>query len=364
MKTRIRQWVEKLLWSRVAGFLNSYQGEVIVVTGSIAKTSTKEAIFILLSRAFGRQSVWRTPGNLNTRFGVGLALVGFRSQPNFWLWIKLIWRLWFVRPNRLTGRLLSKKYLIFELAADKPGDFNFLLGFIKPTLAVVTAIGPAHLEFFGSTENLAREKEKVVRACAASGGRAVLNQSDKRVAQMAKLLPPNRVSWFRAELPDIANQAARRVGTMFRIDQGLIKQSLARTKLAGRGRLIRTQNGATVIDDSYNANPLSIKASLIQLDRLWSKRGRKGRKLALIGDMLELGRYEALAHREVGREARQVVDQLLTYGQASRSMKASRHFTQKHDAAEYLGQILLPDDIVLIKASRGMGLDEVVEELV
>jgi UDP-N-acetylmuramoyl-tripeptide--D-alanyl-D-alanine ligase len=348
--------------------------QVVGVTGSVGKTTTKELIASLLSR---RYSVLRTPANLNTEIGVPITLMQLER---------------------------SHKIAVLEMAMLDMGEIARLARIAEPNIGVVTNVQPVHLQRLGTIERIAQAKSELVQALPA-GGLAVLNADDHRVAEMASLtradvrtygLSPRADVWA----DDIQSHGLR--GIEFTVHQGsrklhakmgvlgthTVHSALAAVLVAVHlgmafeeavGGLMEVEKGirlvvgqgirgSTVLDDTYNANPQSTLAALNLLAEM------DGRKVAVLGDMLELGSYEEEGHRLVGRRAGLVADWLLTVGARARwiAEEAQHHgrralvvesFEARNEAVARLHSGLRPGDFVLVKGSRGMELDEIVSAI-
>lgn len=389
-------FLKVLYWSLklFAGWvLRARKPKIIAVTGSVAKSSTKEAIYQAISdgrratsderRENKRLIVGKSEGNLNNEIGVPLAILGFKKAPHFWQWFYILpW----AKLKALYYLLIASRYpqiLVLEMAADKPGDIEYLTSFVKPSIAVVTAVGPSHLQTFKTIEKVAEEKEKLVEALPKDGF-AVLNQSDPQVAKMARkvasrpraypVIPPKvefygmanrtkaKVLFFKSTGFDIPEKAARAVGEIFGLSKAQISQALSNLKaLKGRMNILRGINGSTILDDSYNSNPLSASAALEYLKAQSAKR-----RIAVLGDMLELGDYSKKGHQEIGEKAKECADLVLAQGAESKAIaekSGGRYFKTKQEMIEFLEKELKEDDLVLVKASRGMKFEEIIEKL-
>ena len=338
--------------------------EIVAITGSVAKSSTKEAIYSILKQRFAKK-VAESAGNLNNEIGLPLAVLGFKKSPTLlswpfvliWAFLKTIFYCLFFIPY--------PKILVLEMAADKPGDIEYLVKIAPPKVAVVTAVGPSHLQAFGTVEKVAQEKTKLVEVLPESGY-AVLNEKDFRVFQMAKNTKAS-VRYFSPNNLDIPIQAATLVGQLFGLKlKEEIEEGLKNYRpLKGRINLLRGISGSLIIDDSYNANPLSMKYALKQLIAISKQRSGK-RKIAVLGDMLELGDYTEEGHKEVGRMAKQNCDLILTTGQKAQLIAkegGGLYFQTKKQLIEFLKREIREGDIILVKASRGMKFEEIVEKV-
>jgi len=349
---------------------------VIGITGSIGKSSTKE----LLSGVLGtRRRVLKSPKSYNNEYGLPLSVLLIGPETDI---------------------------AVLEMGTFGPGELASLAAIAHPSVAVVTNVGHTHLERMGSQDGIARAKGELVAALPPDGV-AVLNGDDPRVRAMAALTTARAISYGYGEGCDLrasavtdhglaglsftltwdrqsvhldhapllgvhsvytalaAAAAALAVGlTLEEIAAGL-RQAHAATRLA----LIPAINGATIIDDSYNSAPASALAALGVLAQTPAKR-----RLAVLGDMLELGSYEAEGHQLVGREVAKVADALLTIGPRARLIAAEatacgfgadriRQFAQKDEITAALREELREGDAVLIKGSRGLALEDVVAAL-
>lgn len=383
-------------WSRV--FLKRVEPEIVAISGSVGKTSAKEAVSQVLRKKFGA-GVRKSEGNLNNETGVPLAILGYRKSPkNIFDWFKIL----FSSPFRALKKE-NLKVLILEMAADKPGDINYLVSFARPKIAVLTGIGPAHIAAFGELEKIIDEKTDLLRALPADGW-AILNIDDRylkkvsyggrwqtktystgeRADFMAKAIT-TKVDQFKAKttfqlqiqaknyqvqlatLGTTANVlaalAAVGVGQTYEIAIPDIIDALGEIESQShRMNILQGKNGTVIIDDCYNANPLSMKAGLDVL-RVLPKPLALGRKIAILGDMLELGKIESEAHQIIGEYARKVASQVISIGKVSRRYKADKHFSRPEEAIPYLLANIQENDIILIKASRAIGLERVVEAL-
>lgn len=418
--------MNKLLFSYLkfwaVGYLKRTKPEIVAVTGSVGKTSTKEAIFEVLKIKFNNQ-IRKSEGNLNNETGVPAAILGFKSAPSHGAKNPLGWI-----PIMLAAPLRSffqkkVKILVLELAADKPGDIKYLTEFVQPKVAVLTSIGPAHLAAFGTMDKIIEEKTNLLRALPTDGwGRsaswAVFNLDDENVRKMSYGGRYNKKTYaiknqaeikasdiwtaindfvpktkFKIKLANnsqklieikqntlgiksnvLASLAAAAVGEIYELSNNDIVAGLSNVMSEKhRMNVLRGKNNSTIIDDSYNANPLSMRAALDLLDHLkggparqspdGSRRLAGGRKIAVIGDMREIGNISNEAHRLIGEYAKQVADIVIAVGSEAKKYQGQQYFKSADKASEYLLKEIRSDDIILIKASRSVGLDKIVESL-
>lgn len=422
---KILKFILKILAKRV---ISRYQPIVIGITGSVGKTTTKEAIFNILSRKFW---VWKTEGNYNNEFGTPFTVLGIQPK-NFkrlgYKFSSIFNALWltfgFIKPK-------YPKFLVLELAADRPGDIDYLVQIVRPVVGVVTAIGevPVHVEFYASPESVAVEKSKLINALPAHNGLAVLNYDDQTVLDMAQKskarittfgfsdqadIWASDVTYFTAEEDETNGEPAHSAGGLsFKIHQGesfmpvriknLIGPHLVYAVLAGaavglhfgvnlidisnasedfespvgRMKLVRGIKKSIIIDDTYNASPASTHAALDTLakfaDASMKFSSSKLKTIAVLGDMRELGKYEIEAHRSIGNLAAERTNILVTVGAAAKFIADSAanqmptdkifSFNTANEAKSKVKELIELGDIVLVKGSRAMKMERIVEEI-
>jgi UDP-N-acetylmuramoyl-tripeptide--D-alanyl-D-alanine ligase len=352
-----------------------FEPTVVGITGSLAKTSTKEQLAELLATRF---RVLRSEGNLNNEIGLPLSLLRLDE---------------------------SHEVAVLEMGLYTPGEIALLARLARPSIGVVTAVRGVHLSRAGSIEAIEAGKRELVEALPASGW-AVLNADDPRVRSMAAQTPARCLTYgfdaaadvgasgvtplgargmrFDLRLPDgrhpvttpalgrhgVHNAlAAAAAATCLGMPGADIAAGLAReARVPHRSQLVQAGDW-TVLDDSYNASPDAMAAALDLLADL------PGRHLAVLGAMLELGDAEDEAHRAVGRHAAERVDRLIVVGEGARGIAegaaeaglepGSIHLAADRPAAlRLLLAELQLGDAVLVKASRGAALDLLVDELV
>lgn len=391
--------------------LRRYKPLIIAVTGSVGKTSTKEAIFSVVKKS---RASYRSFGNYNTEVGVPLSIVGLYDHEvrGAWQYLKALGR---GKMRILFGVTSYPEVLVLEYGADRPGDIRYLVKHFPPQIAVVTAIGqiPVHLEYYKSRQELVAEKTNIVKKLRESD-LAIINLDDADVAAMARKTKARVVTYgldrradVRAssvdvksglELADFGMQfklevagktvpvfvpglvgthlvysllAAAAVGLSQKISILDIVQSLAEFQTPpGRMRLLPGIKKTILIDDSYNSSPIAASRALDGLDLI-----KGGRKIAVLGDMLELGEKTEDAHRALGLEAGKLnFDFLVTVGPRAKFIADEARiygFPQENllsydtadDARLPVQKILKQGDIVLVKGSRGMHLEKVVKEI-
>ncbi len=347
---------------------------VIGITGSVGKSTTKEMVAEVLGT---RYHTLRSPGNLNNEIGLPLTILKLGA---------------------------GHERAVLEMGFYVPGEIQFLCDIALPHIGVVTNIGTVHAERAGSQEAIARGKSELIQALP-SDGVAILNFDDPWVRRMEEKskarvffygLSPESDLWadqieglgldgirFRlhykgetihSHVPMIGRHS---VHTALRaaavgLNDGLIWQEIFEGLSHGHAQLrlvaVRSKNGALILDDTYNASPESMLAALNLLDEM------DGRKIAVLGDMLELGPYEKQGHEMVGMRAAQVAKILITLGPRARMLAdaASRaglkdsailEFEQAEPIMDWLNKNLASSDAVLIKGSHGLRMDRITAAL-
>ncbi|HWE31628.1 MAG TPA: UDP-N-acetylmuramoyl-tripeptide--D-alanyl-D-alanine ligase [Polyangia bacterium] len=358
---------------------------VVAVTGSNGKTTTKELLGAILVSATGQDAVLKTEGNLNNHLGVPLTLLQLTSQ---------------------------HRYAVVEMGMSGLGEIAYLTELARPDVAVITNIAGVHLEQLGSLENVARAKAEIFgglgergigvypakepllsalitlpaarrRTFGPGGGGATVTYDDVQVGPKGLTLKLRiesaaAVLELAAQLPLIgrhnASNAAAAVAASLAlgIGEGAILDGLGRAKPAKhRAQLVAVgaDKDRTILDDCYNAAPPSMKAAL---DALVEITPAGAQKVAVLGDMLELGADSAKLHAEIGAYASTRVDQLITIGPNARAIDAAArpalgarawHTDDPLAAAARVRELWRAGDVILVKASRGMRLERVIDAL-
>lgn len=387
--------------------IKKYKPFVIGVTGSVGKTSTKSAIYTVLKSNF---TVRMAGGNLNNELGMPLAILGDYETSGgvtFWLGVVFaaLWQLFF--------RARYPKIIILEYAADRPGDMDYLLTIVKPNIAVVTAVGsiPVHVEFYKDPEAVAKEKAKLVQSLRLSDT-AILNFDDPLVVEMKDFFKGKTLTYGFGEGSDLRvssfmnrSEFGKPLGVSFKLEthdnfvpvridgvfgtaqafaaasaaavglirgMNLVKISEALQEFKGepgRCRLIEGIKNSYILDDTYNASPLATEAALEILKDFPSPR-----KVVVLGDMAELGKYATYAHEEIGRKVYGAAQLLVTVGakarfiaegarKASFSKKDIYSFNDAEEAKLGIQRILESRDLVLVKGSQSMRMEKIVLEI-
>jgi UDP-N-acetylmuramoyl-tripeptide--D-alanyl-D-alanine ligase len=349
---------------------------VVAITGSNGKTTTRRMTTMVLDRQYDTLTA---VGNFNNEIGLPLTLLGLSTD---------------------------HQWAVLELGTNNPGEIARLAEICTPDIGVLTNIGPAHLEGLGSIEGVMQEKGDLLKNLGPNG-KAILNADDPRVIQLASrtkaaviLFGLSQEATIRAENVNETNHtisftlifagesisihlnspgrfmvsnalAAAAVGYQIGLSCETVKTGLEAFKPAsGRMNIKHMPGGIRLIDDTYNANPESMKAAFATLNTM--RAGARG--VVVIGDMLELGTQARSLHRKVGGQAaRSGIRRLYAYGEFAAEVTAGAHdegmqlkdiFKGTHDQiVEDLKNWLQPGDWLLVKGSRGMTMEKVVQKL-
>ncbi|MFA6437616.1 MAG: UDP-N-acetylmuramoyl-tripeptide--D-alanyl-D-alanine ligase [Candidatus Paceibacterota bacterium] len=393
-----------------------YKPFIIAITGNTGKTSTKEAVFLILKEKFF--SVGKTRENFNTDIGVPLSILGLSdAKRNILGWAR---NFILILKTITFGEKSFPKYLVLELAADKPGEIEYFVRFLPINIGIVTAIGenPVHLQFFPSKESLINEKSWLVRGV--KDGGVILNYDDKDVLEMKSFIKKgveistygkNDNAQVRFKIDDffynqetgsyITNvefkyeKFTKRASFNNLLGDGYIYAVCAAVcfglkignsldksirilqekfhSLPGRMSVISSRKKFTIIDDTYNASPLSYVNALNAVEVI-NVNNRKSKKILVLGDMSELGKETNDIHSKILKKAIGIGDKLILIGDSMHlASKKNRNKTKKNlkqeiyleknstNAFERLLKIASKDDIVLVKGSHRMDMSKVVE---
>ncbi|TSC83739.1 MAG: UDP-N-acetylmuramoyl-tripeptide--D-alanyl-D-alanine ligase [Parcubacteria group bacterium Gr01-1014_13] len=393
--------------------LNKYKPDIIGITGSVGKTSAKEAIATVLQSKF---AVRRSTKNYNNEIGVPLSIIGVEKTPGRSIlgWLAVIFKakkLIFLRDKNYP------KILVLEMGADKPGDIEYLTNFAPCKVGVLTLISHAHTEFFKTIKKIAQEK-RIIISHLRQDGFAVLNFDNELIMQNANatkgevitygfkegadlratdvnILKNEQTGWptglnFKVlykgnvvpvYLPGVIAKSAisaalsgLAVGTVFGVNLVDGAQALGGLEsLPGRMRLIAGIKNTLIIDDTYNSSPEGARAAVETLAQVAIKDGAE--RYAALGDMLELGPETENAHRELGFKVAELgIDNLITVGeaakyiaQAAKEAGLDEHrissFATSGEAGRFLQEKLKPGDVVLAKGSQGGRMEKLVKEV-
>ena len=385
-----------------------FKPDIIAITGNVGKTSTKEAIACVLSKT---KKIRSGKGNLNNEFGVPLTIIGdwaddyYDTGNSFLFWCRVLvvsyWSLVF-----------SKDYpgvLVLEFGADKPGDIGRLTKKYKPKIGAITAVGeiPVHVEYFSDPDAVAREKSKLISSLK-SADYAILNHDDPAVYEMRNKTKARVISYgftegttvglsnfdFRMDSHNkplgvgfkihygansfvpvtlygmlgksqaLAAGAAAAVASIYGMNLIEISQALVDYRgPRGRLKILKGIKNSTIIDDTYNAAPSSTHLAIDTLKNLPASR-----KIAVLGDMLELGKYTVQAHQGIGNLVGGKVDILVTVGLRAKFIADSAEnqmpknniysFVNSESAKLKVQELIREGDLILVKGSQGIRMEK------
>lgn len=408
MKEFLRSIILKLLTLEARAVLKRYRPKIILVTGSVGKTSSKDAIFTALKReVFVRKS----EKSFNSDIGVPLTILGLpNGWSNIFAWLS----------NLLRGLFLVlvatpyPKWLVIEVGADRPGDISESLSWLKPDVVVTTRFPdiPVHVEFYESPEEVFKEELHPL-SLLTTNGIAVLNYDDERT--MSAPLPQGvtRITYgFKkgADVRALRYRATSRKGAVsgisFEVTYNEEKQRVVLPKVIGHGhayavlagiagalatgvsleaasssfeghatppgrlRIIEGAKGAAILDDSYNSSPVAAEEALNALSSVPCT----GKRIAVLGDMLELGVYSTKEHERIGEYVVGTADVLVAVGVRSRAIAEGAKkkgmqevrvhtFDRTLDTTSFLLPLIEAGDVVLIKGSQGMRMERITKAL-
>ncbi len=409
MKTTLKNIVTKVLILIAKGILRRTNPHIIAITGSVGKTSTKDAIYTVLK---GSGSVRRSEKSFNSELGVPLSIIGATSgwnNPLRWLGIIFSGIGIILRPKNYP------KTLVLEVGADRPGDIASIAKWLRPHVVVITRLPdiPVHIEFFPTLESVIEEKLSLAKYMRKEGT-LVINADDARIMEAKEKLHLRTTTFGKnpsamlvaSDIQILAPTHEDIGGLTYKLNfdgkslpvtlpniyaESFVTVSLAALSVAyteqinmvdaiaslatyrtppGRVRIIRGINDTVLIDDTYNSSPAAVEAGLCMLRDL----PFGTRKVAIIGDMLELGKHTQEAHHAAGKLARKCSDVLITVGLRSKEIAASalearmsakrvfQTMTAK-EAGELMQGMICPGDIIFIKGSQGMRMEETVKML-
>lgn len=389
--------------------LKKYNPRVIGVTGSVGKTSAKEAIFSVLA---GHFRVRKNEKNYNNEIGIPLTIIGSSSgNRSFFRWLKVFFK-W------IAVMLLPLEYpeiLVLEMGADRPGDLKYLTDFVKLEIGVLTDVSASHMEFFKNLESIAKEKGTIIKTLNEKG-LATINIDNFDIANLGDQIKSSlitvgfskeaemratdpafvysgeaggeikgmsfKLNYRGTSIPVRLNNVLARhqiypalfaaaVGTWFGLNLVEVGAALKNfSSPCGRMNLIAGIKKTFIIDDTYNASPVSAQVALDTLGEISAPR-----KIAVLGDMLELGSETKSGHRKaaqkfleikgniflaVGKRMRFAIEELSKNNFNKNNVFS---FSNPVDAGRKLQEIIKEGDLILIKGSQGMRMEKIVEEI-
>lgn len=405
MKKLLLRILEETLKFLARLIIKKYDPCIIGVTGNVGKTSARDAIAHILKR---ERTVRSSTKNFNNELGLPLSIIGdFGSPSGIFFWLMVIFR----GISQLIVRNTEyPEVVILEYGIDRPHDMKRLLSIARPHIGVFTAMGeiPVHVEFFTGPDAVFREKAKLFAALPSTGF-SVLNADDEQIESAKDLTRAHTVSFGFSERAHVRVMNFRHfvedgmMGISFKISYAgstvpfKVRGSLGKSSAyaiasavsigilfninlldasqmfsefippKGRKRILQGTKQSLIIDDTYNAAPLAVEEALAVLKSIPAKR-----KIAVLGDMLELGPLTLEAHERVGRFARESADLLFTLGirgkiiaesavKAGMQRKKIFSFTNVHELGMQLSQRIQRGDVILLKGSQGVRLERVVK---
>lgn len=403
----------KILAFWAKAIIKKYHPKIIGITGSVGKTSTKEIVASVLAHKF---RVRASIKNYNNEFGLPFSIIGVESPgKNIWGWVQVFWK---IKKLLLFSDKNYPEILILEMGVDREGDMDYLLSIVKPDIGVLTNVSQSHLEYFKSLEKIKKEKSKLLKNLK-KDGLAILNFDNKNLRDLPReikskcwlygledgvdflakdislTLPSDLLSGqfyginFKLEhqgsvLPIIlpgaisypvvySSLVALAVGFYLGLNLIEIKKYLQEiSSVSGRMEILPGIKETILINDAYNSSPESALSALRTMREI---KLPQGRKIAILGDMLELGTYSEEGHKAVGKKVAEIgIDLLITIGAKSKLLSESAlnsgmlednifEFDQVEESLEFIKDKIKPSDLILVKASRGIKLDKIIQEL-
>ncbi len=408
MKDTFKNIVVRILTLEAKVLLKRRKPTIVAITGSVGKTSTKDAIYTVLKPHFHTR---KSQKSFNSDIGVALSVLGLQNGWNSpWIWLRNI------VDGAITAFFASDypKILVLEMGVDRPGDMARMAEWVKPDVVVLTRFPdvPVHVEYFSTPEDVVREKMQLVHALKPTGV-VIYNHDDTIIKTALEEIRQQAIGFSRYapshytvsgdsvtvtdgkpsgvrfrlqhidEVVDVAVDgvlgvqsvytaaAAAAVGAHFGIALGDIATALAsHPPVPGRMRLIAGKHDTVIIDDTYNSSPVAAEKALSTMAEL----PVGGRKIIILGDMLELGRFSVREHERLGEQAATVADILVTVGVRAHkiaegalehglSEKVIFQYDDAERAAEEIAAKIQPGDVILVKASQGIRAEKIVKRL-
>ncbi|MEX1052168.1 MAG: cyanophycin synthetase [Patescibacteria group bacterium] len=346
---------EKILWWAALRRIRLDKPYIIAIGGGIAKTSTKVTFGTILAKALPGQSRVGF-GNLNTYLGVPLAVLDFhldfhrQTLSAFqWIWLlkRSIWRAFFDR---------LPKYLVLEYGTDQPGDIAALVKKLPPDMVLLTVVAPAHIANYPSLEAVAEDESTLIVGSQPTA-LVIVNKHDPFLALHIKNAGSRTVVQVDTQPETIATEFARSAAAQLGIASDLIEAALSVVQNPTGRFQIKQIGNFRLIDDSYNANPASMAAALRVLEKMPPPR------VAVLGTMLEQGEQAAAAHRQTGEQAHAVAQIIIGVGEWAQLYRPNNHFSTSEEAAEQIFSYLPQAASILVKGSRGVHMEKIVDKL-
>jgi UDP-N-acetylmuramoyl-tripeptide--D-alanyl-D-alanine ligase len=410
MKNNLKNLIVRILFWQSKIILAKYKPKIVAITGSVGKTSTKDAVFLILSKFV---SVRKSDKSFNSEIGLPLTILGV---PNGWsnpfIWIENL----LIGFKLIFFRCSYPSWLVLEVGAGKPGDIKSVAPWICPDISIITHFPdkPVHVEFFKDANHIIEEKSALA-LYTKKDGIVFLNHDDEKVYALHKKVKSRVVSFGVADLSTFQIDGAVKpfsrgrfvvpAGVSFKFKYngnvfpvsvpGVIGEHYASVVLSaiavavesgfdilesinaiseyrnppGRMSVLEGVNDSFVIDDTYNSSPMAVSAALEFLNST-----KANRRIAVLGDMMELGDMTEVSHREIGCELLGMCDILITVGPRSRFIsegavekgfeaKNIYNFDSTDTCSKFLIGILEPKDVVLVKGSQSIRLEKTVKDI-
>lgn len=407
----IKKILQKKLGSLARQIIQVHKPEIIGITGSVGKTTTKDAIATVLQSRFTTRASYK---NYNNEIGLPLTVIGAESpgrSPAGWL--SVIQK---AKKIIAESQVTYPEMLVLEMGIDHPGDMDYLISIAQPSRTIITRLGKAHAEFFSSVNELHQEKLKLAKALS-EDGILIYNFEDEILRGASRDFPVRMISYGVSAGADVCatnlslniSVATAEVGITFKLEYegsvvpvfipGLLSRPSLLAALAGaavgfsyglngievshalhnyklppgRMNMIAGKQNSLVIDDSYNSSPEAVLESLETISEL--PRDQYHNSWIILGDMRELGKESQSAHKHIGTVcAQKNFDFLVTVGAEAQSisqnaveagMKADHvhHFSDSLLAAEFVEKSIAAQDVILVKGSQAVRMEKIVKQL-
>ena len=409
----MKKIIMKLLASCSRRIIAKYKPKVVGISGSVGKTGTKEIISLVLGNKFKVRSSIK---NYNNEFGLPLTIIGMESPgKNIFGWLRVFWE-----AKKLI-LFTDKEYpeiLVLEMGIDREGDMDYLLSIVRPDIGILTNISHSHIEYFGSLEQIKKEKSKLVKNLKKEGV-AILNYDNKYLKELSSEIKSKTIFYGIERGADILAKDINFIlpkdflkesfyGINFKIEhQGSVMpinlpKAISNSQvysalvalatglhlglnlveiseylrnilpIPGRMNILGGIKNSIIIDDTYNSSPESSLNALRTLEKIDLKNGRK---IVVFGDMLELGHYTEEGHQLIGRKMAEIgLDLIFLIGEKSRDIGRGAieagfdkdrifNFSSIDEAREFLKNKIEEGDVLLFKASQGIRLEKLVKEI-
>lgn len=392
MKDIFLKFIYWVLANSARRVISRFDPFVIGITGSVGKSTTKDAIYQVMVDHFGIDEVFKTQGNLNAEIGIPLTILGYKALPNKFLW-----------PFFLVGSVFKSytykkypKYIVLEIGIEHEGDMRYFGTIVQPDIVVITSVAGAHTVNFKNLSSYQQEKLEILnytkkpKLVLLNGDDstlsqvkdavfvAVRNQSADFFVENIKVLLSGteyRISSLGQKIAIKSKFVGKQliygqlfafaIGNFFKMRPLEVARSLEKiTPALGRMNIIEGRDGVWIIDDTYNSNPTSLGGALDALSEI----EYSGRKVAIIGNMNELGESEKEQHIAMATYAKGKCDQAIFVGPNADNMAkefgpGAVAFQNRQELAGKLPILIRPKDLVLIKASQNKNYFEEITKI-